>query len=141
MKSPAQGHLTILPLGEQCAHAQRACDFVRDQNSSQRGSGDGRCAMTPQFPGKLRAKLFRHARVLKNQSALDVTVAVQAGRKNKMPFKQRRMFAKDVEDLVFGHGVYVFAAAEAAAFSMSLTISCAAATGSGACVIGLPTTR
>ena len=57
--------------------------------------------------GQLRAQLLRHARMLKHQRALNVAIAVQAGRKYEMPFQQGMIFAKDVEKLVFSH-VFAF---------------------------------
>ena len=84
------------------AFAQRAPDFLADDDPAE-GRGDHGVAIeVAQLICELLANLRRDPGVLKENGALEILAAVQAGAQNEMAVEQRAGFAKKREK-VFAH--------------------------------------
>ena len=86
------------------AREQGAGDFVSDDDAAQ-GRGDDAVELEiVEFSGKGAGKLFSVARVLKDKGALDVSGAVQAGRKLEMAMANGVNRLEKANDLFGTHG-------------------------------------
>jgi hypothetical protein len=94
---PASQHeRAILPFREDSAHAERACDFMADDDATKsRREDDGR-APFENLGDKLAAERLGMDRMLQDERALEIARAVQPGRQAKVPLEQGALPAKDI---------------------------------------------
>jgi len=81
-KTAAQGHLAgAVAFDEERADAERARDFISDENAAQRRRNDASDRMFLKKVGERAAQLFSVLRMFENQRALDVSGAVTSAGK------------------------------------------------------------
>src|SRR5713101_2832538 len=104
LKAASQDKFAVLFFNKNVALAQRPSDFLTDDDSTE-GRGDHRVASKyAQLLRQLVADLFRNSWMLKQERALKILPAVQAGAQNKMAIQQRAGFPKECEQ-IFAHGL------------------------------------
>jgi hypothetical protein len=125
-----QGHHAALALGEQGTYLQRPGDLVSDQNPAHRGRQHRAGSGVAKGLRQRGAQAGRVLRKLKHQRRLQIDVGVQAGRETEVTVQQRARLLVESQSLALGH-----------AAPHSSTMARATAAGSGAAVMGRPTTR
>src|SRR5262249_62051460 len=73
---PPQSHHALLTLGEERADAERARDFVGDEDAADRGSQDGLSARADERRGQRLTEPRRMLRVLEDERRLQIDVGV-----------------------------------------------------------------
>jgi hypothetical protein len=96
-------HHAILSFSEKSPRAQGPCHLMRHQHSSQSGGHNHRGIEMPELCCKCCAQLLRHLWELQNQRALNIAVAMQPGRKNKMPLQEGVVFVKNFQHFLIIH--------------------------------------
>ena len=102
-ESAAEQHDAFLAFGEERAETESSRYFVRDDDSAERRRSHYRRAQMAQFRRQRGTQLLGDPRVLQDQRALNVPIAVQARGKDEVPFKQGAVLTEDVENLVFAN--------------------------------------
>src|SRR5439155_576275 len=115
--------LPVWPRGD----AERARRLVGHQDAVERGGQHRRRARVAQGRGQGRAERGGVLWVLEHERRLEVDVRVKAGGQPEVAVHERAGLLVELERLLFGH-------------SSSFRIAAAASAGSGAAVIGRPTT-
>jgi hypothetical protein len=88
LKTASQNKFAIFFFDEDVAFAQRATDFLADNNSA-KGRGDHRVAIKfAEFVGEPSTDFCSDVRVLKEYRALKILPAVQAGPQDEMAIEQ-----------------------------------------------------
>ena len=86
-------------LGEDRAHAERATDFLADDDAAQRGrQHDRRLQMRATRSRERVAERVGELGILQHERTLQVPIAVQPGRQPEMPFEQRAGPAEQIEN-------------------------------------------
>jgi hypothetical protein len=94
LKAAPQNKFAIFFLNKDVAFAQRAADFLSDNNPA-KGRGDHRVAIKfAEFVGEPSADFCSDLRVLKEYRALEILPAVQTGAQNEMAIEQSPGFAE-----------------------------------------------
>ena len=88
-EAAAQRQRAVLPLGEQRAHAERARDFLADDDAAERRRQHDRRLQMPRALGERAPERVGELGILQHQRALQVAVAVQPRRQPEVPFEQR----------------------------------------------------
>ncbi len=105
VKAAPQRELAILPLGKYRAHAERARDFMSDDEAAERRREHGGDAGRRQQPGQRAAERLGMRRMLQHERALEIAATVQAGRQPEVPLEQRARFAEQLQHVNgVGHG-------------------------------------
>ena len=95
----------FLALREDCADAERAADFLSDDDAAERGrQHDGRAEVARPL-GEGAAERLRVGRMLQHERALQVAGAVKPGRQAEVAFEQRARAAEQIEQLVSCHSI------------------------------------
>ena len=97
-EAAAQRQRAVLTLGEHRADAERAPDFLADDDAAERRrQDDGRLQVRVRVRQRV-AERVGELGILQHERALQVAVAVQPGRQPEVPFEQRAGLAEQIED-------------------------------------------
>ena len=103
-REPAPEHQRpVLALGEDRPHAERASDFLADDDAAERRREDHRRLQVARAIGQRQAERFGELRELEHQRALQIAVAVQARRQPEMPLEQRAGLPEQIEHRILIH--------------------------------------
>ena len=127
-------------LDKNTAHTEMPRNDVTGEDPPDRGRDDHLRLVGPQQISKRCTNRFCSWRIFENPKFLNEAVAVQTARQAKMTVEESTALLQESEQLVWGHVVLGAEGKSAFAFASSAQIFCTAARGSGALVIGLPTT-
>jgi len=103
LETPAKFHHAILSFSEKSPHAQGPCHLMRHQHSSQSGGHNHSGIEMSKLACKRCAQLLRHLWELQNQRALNIAVAMQAGRQDEMPLQEGVVFVKNFQHFLIIH--------------------------------------
>ena len=99
LKTAPQNKFALVFFDKDVAFAQRATDFLADNNST-KGRGDHRVAIKfAEIVGEPSADFCGDIRMLKKYCALEILPAVQAGAQNEMAIEERSGFAEKSEEI------------------------------------------
>ena len=104
-ESSSQHEHAVLALGEQRPHMQRATNLLADDDAPQRWRENGGRLEVPGTLGQRGPEPFGKIRILQHERALQISVAVQAGRQPEMPVEQCAGMAEQIENVGVGHSV------------------------------------
>ena len=129
-EASAEAHHAVLALAEETPRAERPRHLVGHENAA-----DGRCqddldAVALEGPGQLPAERLGVGRVLEDECALEIDVGVEPRGEEEVAAEEAAGALVDLEDFLLRN-----------ALAIASRTAVAAALGSGAAVIGRPTTR
>src|SRR3990172_5978839 len=129
-EASAEAHHAVLALAEEAPGAEGPRYLVGHEDPADGRRQDHLDAVALEGPGQLAAERLRVGRMLEDERALEIDVGVEPGREEEMAAEEAAGALVALEDFLLRH-----------ALAIAPRMAVAAALGSGALVIGLPTTR
>ena len=103
LESPTQCQRPIFPLGKQGTDAQAARDLLTNHDAAECRRQHGRRLQVLRAPGQRLAERSGKLRVLQDERALKISLAVQTRRQAEVAIEESPRSPEQIENIVLGH--------------------------------------